>query len=45
MPSHSTHIHYYTRPACMDLGTLKITNFAILITVAGLRLDFVDIVP
>ena len=37
MPSHSTHIHYYTRPACMGLVTLKIPNFAILIRVAGLR--------
>ena len=30
MPSHSTHINYYTRPACMGLGTLKITNFPII---------------
>jgi hypothetical protein len=36
MPSHSTHISYYTRPACMGLVTLKIPNFAILICVAGL---------
>ena len=37
MPSHSTHINYYTRPACMGLGTLKITNFPIINRTAGLR--------
>jgi hypothetical protein len=36
MPSHSTHINYYTRPACMGLGTLKITNFPIINRTAGL---------
>ena len=37
MPSHSTHINYYTRPACMGLGTLKITNFPIINRTAGLN--------
>jgi hypothetical protein len=36
MLSHSTHINYYTRPACMGLGTLKITNFPIINRTAGL---------
>ena len=42
MPSHSTHINYYTRPACMGLGTLKITNFPIINRTAGLRVSFLE---
>ena len=45
MPSHSTHINYYTRPACMGLGTLKITNFPIINRTAGLRWGRISLTP